>query len=105
MATRRLFHQLRSSRLFFINIGTCCALYTLGDLVEQKIEGSKRNDLRRTARMATIGLVCMGPMNHHFYIFLDKILPGTSARIVAKKVVTDMLVMAPIADCSFYTGK
>ena len=44
-------------------------------------------------------------MNHHFYIFLDKILPGTSARIVAKKVATDMLVMAPIAACSFYTGK
>jgi len=39
------------------------------------------------------------------YIYLDKILPGTSARIVAKKVVADMPVIMPIADCSFFTGK
>jgi len=104
MAVRRWF-QLRSTRLFFINIGTCCVLYTLGDLIQQRIEGKKRNDWRRTARMATMGLVCMGPMNHHFYVYLDKILPGASARIVAKKVAADMLVIAPIADCSFFTGK
>ena len=92
-------------RLFLINIGTACSLYTLGDLLQQKIERKKRIDWRRTARMATMGLVCLGPLNHNWYIFLDKILPGTSVGTVTKKVLVDMLVMGPVFLVSFYTGE
>ena len=92
-------------RLFLINIGTACSLYTLGDLLQQKIERKKRIDWRRTARMATMGLACLGPLNHNWYIFLDKILPGTTVRTVTKKVLVDILVMGPVFLVSFYTGR
>ena len=92
-------------RLFLINIGTACSLYTLGDLLQQKIERQKRIDWKRTVRMATMGLACLGPLNHNWYIFLDKMLPGTTVRIVTKKVLVDMLVMGPIFLVSFYSGK
>ena len=92
-------------RLFLINIGTACSLYTLGDLLQQKIERKKRIDWKRTVHMATMGLACLGPLNHNWYIFLDKILPGTTVRIVTKKVLVDMLVMGPVFLVSFYSGK
>ena len=92
-------------RLFLINIGTACSLYTLGDLLQQKIERKKRIDWRRTARMATMGLACLGPLNHNWYIFLDKILPGTTVRTVTKKVLVDILVMGPVFLVSFFTGR
>ena len=47
----------------------------------------------------------MGPLNHNWYIFLDKILPGTSVGTVTKKVLVDILVMGPVFLVSFYAGR
>ena len=52
-----------------------------------------------------MGLACLGPLNHNWYIFLDKILPGTSVGTVTKKVLVDILVMGPVFLVSFYTGR
>ncbi len=93
-----------SKRLLLVNTGTCCALYTLGDLLQQRIEGCEKLDWRRTGRMATLGL-CMGPLNHSWYFVLDKMVLGTGARVVAKKVLADQLVMAPVCCSVFYIGK
>ena len=90
--------------LLLVNTGTCTTLYVAGDLVQQKIEGSKEVDWNRTLRMGTLGL-CMGFPNHGWYRLLDKVLVGNSARIVFRKVLADQLVMAPVCCCFFYIGK
>lgn len=96
-----------TSNLLLINTGTCCALYTVGDLIEQRIEGhksEKKLDWARTARMAILGF-CMGPVNHYWYVGLDRALPGIAAKTVGKKVLADQLLMAPFCYTIFYMGK
>lgn len=100
----RMCKEFMKKRLLLFNTGTCTALYVTGDLIQQRIEGSKEVDWNRTLRMATLG-VCMGPLNHGWYRMLDKVLVGTSWRIVSRKVLADQLVMAPICCSFFYVGK
>ena len=90
--------------LLLVNTGTCTTLYVTGDLIQQQIEGSKELDWKRTARMAILGM-CMGPLNHGWYKFLDSVLVGVTGRVVFKKVLADQLVMAPICCSFFYVGK
>ena len=54
--------------------------------------------------MFTIGLA-LGPLNHYWYLFLDKILPGATGRIVFKKVILDELIASPVFTTSFFMGK
>ena len=103
----QLWQQLKhtmSKRLLLINTGTCCTLYAVGDLLQQRIEGRTKTDWVRTARMATLGCF-MGPVNHYWYVFLDRTIPGVAASIVGKKILADQLVMAPICCSVFYIGK
>lgn len=117
MATRsslRFFQQLHiwqrckatvlSRRLLLVNTGTCCLLYTVGDLIQQRIEGSKQVNWTRTARMATLGLL-MGPLNHSWYYILDRTIIGQGIKVVGKKVLADQLVMAPLCCTTFYVGE
>lgn len=96
--------KIMKKRLLLFNTGTCTALYVTGDMIQQRIEGSKEVDWNRTLRMATLGM-CMGPLNHGWYRVLDNMLVGTSAKIVLRKVLADQLVMAPICCSFFYVGK
>ena len=96
--------RVLSRRLLLVNTGTCCVLYTVGDLLQQQIEGSEKIDWKRTSRMATLGF-CMGPINHSWYMFLDRVILGQGLKMVGKKVLADQLVMAPICCSLFYIGK
>ena len=96
--------ELMKSHLLVFNTSTCTALYITGDLIQQRIEGSKSLDWNRTLRMAILGF-CMGPLNHGWYRLLDRVLVGTSGRIVFRKVLADQMVMAPICCSFFYVGK
>lgn len=89
--------------LLLVNTGTCTTLYVVGDLIQQQIEGAKELDWRRTLRMATLGM-CMGPINHGWYRFLDSVLVGTAGKIVFRKVLADQLIMAPLCCSFFYIG-
>ena len=93
-----------TSNLLLVNTGTCCAIYTVGDLIEQRIEGREKRDWARTARMAILGF-CLGPVNHCWYITLDKVLPGIAAKTVGKKVLADQIMFAPVHYTIFYMGK
>ena len=73
-----------SKRLLLVNTGTCCTLYTVGDVIQQHI---------------------VGPLNHYWYLYLDRFLPGATGKIVLKKVLADQIVMAPICCSVFYIGK
>ncbi|XP_072041004.1 mpv17-like protein 2 isoform X2 [Amphiura filiformis] len=60
-------------------------------------------DWARTGRMLTIGLL-LGPLNHYWYLLLDRVLPGATGRIVAKKVLLDEIIASPIFTTSFFMG-
>ena len=93
-----------ASNLLLVNTGTCCTLYTVGDLIQQRVEGQEQRDWARTARMAILGF-CLGPVNHYWYVTLDRVLPGIAVKTVGKKVLADQIVMAPICSSIFYIGK
>lgn len=38
-----------------------------------------------------------GPLYHVWYIYLDRVLPGWTVRVVLTKLVADQLVMAPLS--------
>lgn len=103
LVLRSACREFMKSHLLVFNTSTCTALYITGDLIQQRIEGSKTLDWNRTLRMAILG-VCMGPLNHGWYRLLDRVLVGTSGRTVFRKVLADQVVMAPICCSFFYVG-
>ncbi|XP_033111665.1 mpv17-like protein 2 isoform X1 [Anneissia japonica] len=110
--------KLFSKYLLVTNTVTCCSLLGVGDLIEQtrEIRRNKKNDVaqgklhsshsydwKRTGRMAAIGFM-LGPINHYWYLYLDRFLPGTSGRMVLKKILLDQIVAAPFFNASFIIG-
>ncbi|XP_022097145.1 mpv17-like protein 2 isoform X2 [Acanthaster planci] len=57
----------------------------------------------RTGRMLTIGIF-LGPLNHYWYLALDKFLPGVKGRTVAKKILLDELIASPVMTSTFFVG-
>ena len=94
-----------SSCLLLINTGTCSVIYIAGDVAQQKMRDREESlDHNRLLRMATLG-TCMGPVNHYWYVMLDRLFCGVSGTIIAKKVCLDQLIMAPICCALFYAGE
>ena len=50
-----------------------------------------------------VGCALLGPINHYWYTFLDKLIVGTSFRSVVKKVIVDQLSL-PIPIAVFFTA-
>ncbi|XP_011405251.1 PREDICTED: mpv17-like protein 2 [Amphimedon queenslandica] len=94
--------KISNARLLLINTGTCCFLYSMGDFCRQRIEGNT-TDWHRTGRMGVLGC-CLGPLDHFWYTALDRLLPAITAGTVARKVLLDQLIMAPICCSLFYLG-
>eukprot|EP00128_Syssomonas_multiformis_P014585 Colp12_sorted_trinity150504_noHs@5886 len=90
---------------FVANTLTCCGLYVLRDVLEQKVEGHEKFDWARTARMGVVGLAVMGPINHYWYLWLDRRVPvAKTAKTLAQKVFFDQTLYAPVATTVFYTA-
>ena len=49
--------------------------------------------------------VIMGPFNHYWYTFLDKVLPGATSSTVVKKILMDQIIASPYFAFSFFVGK
>ena len=56
-----------------------------------------------SGRMIAIGFV-LGPFNHYWYTFLDKVLKGSGGTIVLKKIACDQAVAGPFFCTSFLFG-
>ena len=100
--------RLLSSRAFtryLLLTNVCISGVTdfVGDLLEQRIEGTWPNDWRRTCRMTLVGLA-FGAPNHYWYKLLDWRLPGRTGLVVAVKVLLDICVMGPLSIAGFYFG-
>jgi len=72
-------------------------LLAIGDAGAQKYErlGEKKAfDYSRSGSMMVTGLV-IGPVQHSFYLLLDRVLPGTNRWGILHKILADQLIMSP----------
>lgn len=110
-AVRRLLNTLYGPKYLLVtNTVSCGVLMAIGDVTVQKIEritrpeeGKKCNDWSRTGRLFVIG-VLMGPCNHGWYTFLDRVLPAASPIVVGKKILMDQVIAAPLMALGFFMG-
>jgi len=54
-------------------------------------------------RIGIIGL-SEGPPHYIFYKYLDLLLPGKSAAIIAKKILLDQVIACPFFNFQFFVG-
>lgn len=98
-----------SKYLWLTNTLSCGVLLGVGDIIQQNIEmytepqEKKTLDTERINRMAIVGLF-QGMPNHLWYIWLDRVLPGTARATVGKKVIADQLIASPLFSASFFMG-
>lgn len=107
MGWRRLLHAAFSRYLLLTNVVVSGATEGIGDLLEQRAverSSAREHDWPRTGRMMLVGLA-FGPVDHYWYRFLDRYLPGRTAGIVAAKVMADMLVFGPTSIATFYLSE
>ena len=107
---RAYYKQLFGKYLFVTNTITYVSLFGLGDALTQFIERrsstdqAKRHDFKRTICL-TVFAAFQGPVNHFWYLGLDKFIKDTVHRTVLKKLAADQCIFAPYACVSFYLGK
>lgn len=93
--------------LFVTNTISCGTLLGVGDLSVQTVEfygnRKKEYDFKRAGRMFAVGL-CLGPFNHLWYSYLDKVLPGKTLTTVLKKILADQIVASPFFAFTFFVG-
>lgn len=116
LKTRMLrFSQLINGALFgrylwVTNTATSGFFLAIGDGLEQKFEQiralpdkRKAHDWHRTGRMMIVGFGT-GLPQHWWYSWLDRVLPGISIQNVAKKVLLDQVICAPLICFAFFMG-
>ncbi|KAG1691440.1 hypothetical protein DVH05_026930 [Phytophthora capsici] len=93
---------------------TGATLFGVGDRIAQRIEGENEvqdedhNGLvsastARTLRMIMWGGLFAAPIMHTWFHVVDRAIPGTGRLVIAKKVVADMMVVAPGTSLAFFT--
>ncbi|KAG3158546.1 hypothetical protein PI124_g11315 [Phytophthora idaei] len=101
---------------------TAATLFGAGDRIAQRIEGDKALEedhtvkcreedqdgpmsasTARTLRMVMWGGLFAAPIMHTWFHVVDRVIPGTGRMVIAKKVVADMLVIAPGTSLAFFT--
>lgn len=102
----RTFNRTLKDRPFLVNAaiygGTCAA----GELTLQLInESDKPINWVRIAHFGIIGASFNGPVGHLWYTWLDKLLPGTAFRTLAKKLFLDQTIAGSAYVVAFYVGK
>jgi len=86
-----------SKHLFISNISISFVLSGLGDVLQQRFEQTKwKWNARRTLQMSTSFGLTSGFLCHHWYLYLDRVLPGRGFGIVVRKVVWDQIVFSPL---------
>ncbi|XP_064612381.1 peroxisomal membrane protein 2-like [Liolophura sinensis] len=79
---------------------TSASIAALGDIISQALFPSPHTKhrfwWRSTFAYATFGFLFNGPLIHHFYIWLDKLVPaGKKPGTGIKRVLFDRLILAP----------
>lgn len=100
----------KKSNLLFVNCSnnfnddsTSNQLVNLTNKFQDNDSVTSCHDLVRTKNMAMIGMI-QGPFNHFFYAFLDRFLPGKTARSIVKKTFLDQVIASPTCLSIFFFG-
>lgn len=73
-----------------------------GDLLSQYVECKRAKavtfhwDMLRTARIGLLGFALVAPVVHYWYGGLARVFPGSSAPVVAKRVLWDQAFFSPL---------
>ena len=96
--------NLFTRHLLATNTVICSCSFCISDILVQRfqiyIKGQEKWLPRRTVKLALIG-VTLGPMAHYNYIILDRIFPGKSLAMLAKRIFTDMIISTPLYSASY----
>ncbi|KAJ8548525.1 hypothetical protein ON010_g11146 [Phytophthora cinnamomi] len=105
-------------------MATSSVLFGLGDRLSQRVEkiGKTEEELAeleqdsvveegrlmsestaKTVRMVVWGGLCLSPMMHNWYNLMERVFVGSGKLVVAKKVVADMVFLAPQMPIWFFT--
>lgn len=60
-------------------------------------------DLIRTARMASFGLIFLGPSQHLWFSYLSRILPKRDVLTTFKKIMMGQVLFGPCSNTVFYS--
>lgn len=84
-------------------MATYATLWTISDSVEQKFISKKEQmDYQKSVRMVAVGTFVVAPLVYSWMFLAERMFPGRAFKTVAKKMITDQTVFAPIAISSFY---
>ncbi|XP_063772169.1 mpv17-like protein 2 isoform X2 [Pseudophryne corroboree] len=101
---RKMFN---GQNLLITNTVSSGILLSIGDTIQQTREirkdPEKKRDWLRTGRMLVIGS-CLGPLDHYWYIWLDRLLPGATVQLVVKKVLLEQILVSPVLSSLFFMG-
>ena len=96
--------NLFTRHLLATNMFICGCSFCISDILVQHFQIYKKGQEkwlpRRTAKLALIGLT-LGPMAHYNYIILDRIFPGRSLAMLAKRILTDMTISTPLYSATY----
>lgn len=84
-------------------MATYATLWTISDSVEQKFISKKEQmDYKKSVRMVTVGTFVVAPLVFTWMFLAERMFPGRAIKTVAKKMITDQVVFAPVAISTFY---
>ncbi|XP_045134313.1 mpv17-like protein 2 isoform X2 [Portunus trituberculatus] len=102
---RRVIKYAFEKHLFATNVTISLTLSGVGDVLQQHhniIQQQQHSwDRARTRHMTCTG-VTVGALCHHWYVLLDRRLPGRSLAVVLKKLLVDQLLFSPVCLTVFF---
>ncbi|XP_072913228.1 mitochondrial inner membrane protein Mpv17 [Hemitrygon akajei] len=94
----RTYQMLMKKHPWKVQILTSGGLVGVSDIVSQQVverRGLTNHNLKRTAKMTTVGLIYVGPVLSVWYRLLDRLVVGQSRTAAFKKMLFDQLAVAP----------
>lgn len=72
---------------------------------QQTFQGVDHYDRASLARMAALASGFFAPVYYVWYNWLDRVLPGTAPKVIARKVLMDQGILGAIGAFVFFCGE